>query len=310
MSQLPTPLVVYSTRQQQHQQPQTSMTNLTASTLYQQHHHNSNNISTNSLSPPSIIPSPSSAFCIPSGSIGTPSSNSMMAGIATPLSGATMGQLHQQSEIAELLKSFSFSNILQNVQNFGNLPLGFPLSTNNHNNISTNPLQHSAIPNLPVQHQQQYPTSSTTSTTSTLPSQISQPVQQQLSYLKQEPLDEPQQSQTLYLQPPSTSSISSFQQPPSNAFISNTSDDESVFGGELKQDTPKSSSGNLSATRRKRKLKQQFDANGKPIVQRIRRRRRNGSIPEEDSAPENLEKITPPECRKLQPSLPDNNEQL
>jgi hypothetical protein len=217
--------------------------------------------------------------------------------------------LHQQSEIAELLKSFSFSNILQNVQNFGNLPLGFPLSTNNHNNISTNPLQHSAIPNLPVQHQQQYPTSSTTSTTSTLPSQISQPVQQQLSYLKQEPLDEPQQSQTLYLQPPSTSSISSFQQPPSNAFISNTSDDESVFGGELKQHTPKSSSGNLSATRRKRKLKQQFDANGKPIVQRIRRRRRNGSIPEEDSAPENLEKITPPECRKLQPSLPDNNEQ-
>uniref|UniRef100_A0A914P1Y2 Uncharacterized protein n=1 Tax=Panagrolaimus davidi TaxID=227884 RepID=A0A914P1Y2_9BILA len=305
MSQLPTPLGVYSTHQ--HQQPQTSMTNLTASTLYQQHHHNSN-ISTNSLSPPSIIPSPSSAFCIPSGSIGPPSSNSMMSGIPTPLSGATMGQLHQQSEIAELLKSFSFSNILQNVQNFGNLPLGFPLSTNNHNNISTNPLQHSAIPNLPVQHQQQqqYPTSSTTSTT--LPPQISQPIQQQLSYLKQEPLDEPQQSQSLYLQPSTSSSISSFQQPPSNAFISNTSDDESIFG-ERQPDTPKSS-GNLSATRRKRKLKQQFDANGKPIVQRIRRRRRNGSIPEEDSAPKNLEKITPPGCRKLEPPLPDNNEQL
>ena len=104
--------------------------------------------------------------------------------------------------------------------------------------------------------------------------------------------------------------------------MSNNSDDDEVSnaaedsGFQGTPNPPKSvstSSGIPPPTKRRRKLKPQFDENGKPVVQRIRRRRRNGEIPEEDNdAPQNLFKnvLTPPGCRKPEPPLPDNNEQV
>jgi nuclear receptor subfamily 1 group I len=297
MSQLPTPLGIgYSNNQQQQINPQSNqMTNIASSSFY---HPSSNN----PLSPPSIIPSPGSAFCIPSGSgsVGTPSSMISTAA-ATPLSGP-LGQLPQQSEIAKLLESFSFTNILQNVQNLGNPLLNFQLSQNNNssNSSGTNLLNNNnpAIPLLPVQHQhhQQPPTLSQPQTPYLQPQQH----QQQLFAQQQN-----QQPQQISYSQPSTSSQASF--------LSNASDDESIIDERHQQDTPKCTSitdaTEIIPTKRKRKLKQQYDSNGKPIVQRIRRRRRNGEIPEEDSAAaKDLEKVSTPGCRK-QPSLPDNEQQ-
>jgi hypothetical protein len=280
MSQLPTPIGVYSNHQQIiHPQQQTSITNVATSSSF--YHPNANN----PLSPPSIIPSPSSAFYIPSGSVGTPSNSSIMSTAApTPMPGA-LGQLPQQSDIEKLLQSFSFTNILQNVQNLGSLNFQLPQN-------SANCLNNPAIPSIPLQQHQQ-------------PPKLSQPQTPYLQQQSQQPQlnQNHQQSQQILQQ-------QLYSQPSTSAsFISNPSDDESIID-ERQQDTPKSSCTSVAGIPRKRKLKQQFDVNGKPIVQRIRRRRRNGSIPEEDSnAVKSLEKITPPGCRK-QPPLPDNNEQV